>query len=128
MPIIFSSLSVPLHSFICVQISPVQQGLPSTPQSPLSLSTRHLLTSTLLELDKPSMPSPPQSPIPEDTTNYGNCHDFSKVSSVSWVSQSQSSSKSSVLSSRVKDSHTAALAVPHKTEVGLHHTLSFMRN
>ncbi|XP_049921300.1 synaptonemal complex protein 2-like [Epinephelus moara] len=98
------------------KISPVQQVLPSTPPSPLSLSTRHLLTSTLLELDKPSMPSPPQSPIPEDTTNYGNCHDFSKVSSVSWVSQSQSSSKSSVLSSRVKDSHTAAPAVSHKTE------------
>nr|XP_033486036.1 synaptonemal complex protein 2-like [Epinephelus lanceolatus] len=98
------------------EISPVQQGLPSTPPSPLSPSTRHLLTSTLLELDKPSMPSPPQSPIPEDTTNYGNCHDFSKVSSVSWVSQSQSSSKSSVLSSRVKDSHTANPAVSHKTE------------
>ncbi|XP_029292237.1 synaptonemal complex protein 2 isoform X3 [Cottoperca gobio] len=93
------------------EINPIQQSLPSASQSPLSLP---LLTSTLLELDKPSMPSPPQSPIPEapvHSSHYG----FSKMSSVSWVS-SQSSTKSSVLTSTVKDSPIAALAVSHQTE------------
>ncbi|XP_035863720.1 synaptonemal complex protein 2 isoform X6 [Sander lucioperca] len=97
------------------EISPIQQHLPSTPRSPLSLSARPLLTSTLLELDNPSMPSPPQSPFPEDTVNHGSHYSFSKVSSVSWLSLSQSSTKSSLLTRRVKDS-PAALAVSHKTE------------
>ncbi|XP_039657476.1 synaptonemal complex protein 2 isoform X4 [Perca fluviatilis] len=96
------------------ELSPIQQHLPSAPQSPLSLSTRPLLTSTL-ELDKPSMPSPPQSPFPEDTVNHGSHYSFSKVSSVSWLSLSQSSTKSSLLTRKVKDS-PAGLAVSHKTE------------
>lgn len=65
------------------------------------------------------MPSAPQSPFPEDPTNHGSYSSFSKVSS---VSLSQSSTKSSVLTRGVKDSATAALAVFHKTEVGLFHT------
>ncbi|XP_034732402.1 synaptonemal complex protein 2 isoform X2 [Etheostoma cragini] len=97
------------------EISPIQQHLPSTPRTPLSLSTQPLLTSTLLELDKPSMPSPPLSPFPEDTVNHGSHYSFSKVSSVSWLSLSQSSTKSSLLTRRVKDS-PAALAVSHKAE------------
>ncbi|XP_074501267.1 synaptonemal complex protein 2 [Sebastes fasciatus] len=82
------------------EISPIQQRLPSATQSPLSLSARPLLTSTLLELDKPSMPSPPDSPFPEDTVNHGSRYGYSKVSSASWVSLSLSSTK---------DSPTAAL-------------------
>ncbi|XP_022597535.1 synaptonemal complex protein 2 [Seriola dumerili] len=84
------------------EISPVQQHLSPAPRSPLSLSLP-LLTSTLLDLDKQSMPSPPQSPFPEDTINHDHLYGFSKVSSVSQVSLSQSSTKSSVLSRRVKD-------------------------
>ncbi|XP_044207947.1 synaptonemal complex protein 2 isoform X3 [Thunnus albacares] len=95
-----------------VETSPVQQRLFSAPRSPLSLSTCPLLTSTFNELDKPSLPSPPQSPFPEDTVNHGRHHDFNEVSPVSRVSLSQSS----VLSIRVKDSTTASLAVSQKTE------------
>ncbi|XP_042347777.1 synaptonemal complex protein 2-like [Plectropomus leopardus] len=95
------------------EISPIQQCRPSSGRSPLS--TRPLLTSTLLEQDKPSMPSPPQSPFLDDTINQGSHYGFSKVSSASWVSLSQSS-KSSVLISRVKDSPAPAPAVPHKAE------------
>ncbi|XP_038579496.1 synaptonemal complex protein 2 isoform X5 [Micropterus salmoides] len=94
------------------EISPVQHGLPSPSQSPLSPSTVPLLTSTLLELHKPSMPSAPQSPFPEDTADHGHNYGFSKVSSVS-LSQS---TKSSVLTTRVEDSPTAAMAVFHKKE------------
>ncbi|XP_071331947.1 synaptonemal complex protein 2 isoform X2 [Trachinotus anak] len=99
-----------------VERSPVQQRLSPAPRSPLSLSTLPLLTSTLLDLDKPTMPSPPQSPFPEDTVNDDRLYGFSKVSSVSQVSLSQSSIKSSVLTSRVKDSPSTALTVSHKTE------------
>ncbi|XP_023283356.1 synaptonemal complex protein 2 [Seriola lalandi dorsalis] len=84
------------------EISPVQQHLSPAPRSPLSLSLP-LLTSTLLDLDKQSMPSPPQSPFPEDTINNDHLYGFSKVSSVSQVSLSQSSTMSSMLSCRVKD-------------------------
>ncbi|XP_054465353.1 synaptonemal complex protein 2 [Anoplopoma fimbria] len=94
------------------EISPIKQHLPSASQSPFSLSYRPLLTSTLLELDKPSMPSPPQSPFPEDTVNQGSHYSFSKVSSVSYVSSTQSS----VITRRVKDNPTATLAVSHKKE------------
>ncbi|XP_041802431.1 synaptonemal complex protein 2 [Chelmon rostratus] len=76
----------------------------SPPQSPLSLSTPPLLTSTLLELGKPSMPSPPQSPFTEDTIHSGGHYSFSKVSS---VSLSLSSTKSAELGSRVQDSSTS---------------------
>ncbi|XP_076597979.1 synaptonemal complex protein 2 [Chaetodon auriga] len=79
---------------------------PSPPRSPLSLATLPLLTSTLLELGKPSMPSPPQSPFTEDTADSGHHCGFSKVSS---VSLSLSSTESAVLSGRVKDSSTAVL-------------------
>ncbi|XP_070695015.1 synaptonemal complex protein 2 [Pempheris klunzingeri] len=90
------------------EISPIQEHLHSPPRSPLSLSAQPLLTSTLLELDQPSVSSHSQSPFPEDS--HGCHYVFSKVSS---VSMSQSSTKSSVLTSRVKDSSTAA---SHKTE------------
>ncbi|XP_033942241.1 synaptonemal complex protein 2 isoform X2 [Pseudochaenichthys georgianus] len=95
------------------EISSIQQSLHSAPPSPLSPSARPLLTSTFLEQEKPPMTSPPQSPIPEVTVSsrYG----FSKMSSVSWVS-SQSSTKSSVLTSRVKESPDDSLAVSHKRE------------
>ncbi|KAK1898688.1 Synaptonemal complex protein 2 [Dissostichus eleginoides] len=95
------------------EISSIQQSLHSAPPLPLSPSARPLLTSTFLELEKPPMSSPPQSPIPEVTVSsrYG----FSKMSSVSWVS-SQSSTKSSVLTSRVKESPDDSLAVSHKRE------------
>ncbi|XP_070767245.1 synaptonemal complex protein 2 [Enoplosus armatus] len=92
------------------EMSPIQQRLPPPSQSPLSLSTLPLLTSTLLELDKPPMPSASQSPFPEDTVNH---YGFSKVS---LVSLSQSSTKSSVLTRGVKDSPTAALPVLRKAE------------
>ncbi|XP_035513508.1 synaptonemal complex protein 2-like [Morone saxatilis] len=86
------------------EMSPIQQHQNSSPRSPLSLSTLPLLTST--QLDKPPLPSPPQSPFREDTVNYGHHYGFSKVSSVSL-----SSTKSSVLSNRIKDSPTAVLAI-----------------
>ncbi|XP_075331608.1 uncharacterized protein sycp2 [Odontesthes bonariensis] len=94
----------------------VQQHLLSAPQSPLTLSSRPLLTSTLLELDSARVTSSPQSTFPEDTISHG-CHlDFSKVSTGSFVSLSQSSTKSSVLSKRIKARSTAALSVSLKSE------------
>ncbi|XP_035992236.1 synaptonemal complex protein 2 [Fundulus heteroclitus] len=86
-----------------------QKHLSSAPQS-LS-STQPLLTSTLLELDKPPVPSPPQSPFPGDN----GCHlDLSKVSSVSLGSLSQSSPQSSVLSGKIKESSTGVLTMSFK--------------
>ncbi|TKS77440.1 Synaptonemal complex protein 2 [Collichthys lucidus] len=88
-----------------VETSLTQQSSP--PRSPLALSTLPLMTSTLLELEKPPIPSPPQSPLLEDTThNYGCNFDFSKVSSVSLPS-----TKSSVFSCRVKDTPAEVLDV-----------------
>ncbi|KAM8864625.1 uncharacterized protein sycp2 [Spinachia spinachia] len=92
------------------EINPIEQCLSSSPRSPVSLCTRPLLTSTLLEQDKPSMPSPP--PSPEDSVNQGSHDGFSKVSSVSWVPSSQSS----VLTSGVKTSPTTSLAGSCKKE------------
>ncbi|KAJ4934026.1 hypothetical protein JOQ06_006833, partial [Pogonophryne albipinna] len=89
------------------EISSIQQSLHSAPPPPLSPSARPLLTSTFLEQEKPPMSSPPQSPIPEVTVS--SRYDFSKMSSVSWVS-SQSST------SRVKGSPDDSLAVSHKRE------------
>ncbi|XP_029132895.2 synaptonemal complex protein 2, partial [Labrus bergylta] len=86
---------------------------PSLSESGLPLSDQPLLTSTLLELDKPSMPSPHQSPFTEDAIQQDYYLNFSKVSS---VSLSQSSTKSSVHNKRAKDSPTSALAVSHKRE------------
>ncbi|XP_029013447.1 synaptonemal complex protein 2 isoform X2 [Betta splendens] len=97
------------------EISPVQHCLSPAPQCPLSLSTQPLLTSTLLELDKPSMPSPLKSPFPKDIANNGNHSSFG-VSAVSQGSLSLSSTKSLGLTKRVKDSPSFALAVSHKTE------------
>ncbi|XP_060930612.1 synaptonemal complex protein 2 [Limanda limanda] len=96
------------------KISPNQQCLSPAPQSPSPVFTQPLLTSTFFELDKPSLPSPPQSPFPED--NNSNLYGISKVSSISRVSLSQSSTKSSLLTGRVKESPRAALTVCHKTE------------
>ncbi|KAM6981964.1 synaptonemal complex protein 2 [Tautogolabrus adspersus] len=86
---------------------------PSLPESGLPPSVQPLLTSTLLELDKPSMPSPPQSPFTEDAVQQDCYLSLSKVSS---VSLSQSSTKSSVHTKKTKDSPTSALAVSHKRE------------
>ncbi|XP_030279267.1 synaptonemal complex protein 2 isoform X4 [Sparus aurata] len=91
------------------EMSPIQQ--PSPLPSPLSLPTVPLLTSTLLELDKVSLPSPSQSPFPEDTDNHGCHYGFSKISSVSQVSLSLSSTKSSVVSVGVKDSPSAVSSI-----------------
>ncbi|XP_069382156.1 synaptonemal complex protein 2 [Paralichthys olivaceus] len=96
------------------EISPNQQCLSPAPQSPLPVFTQPLLTSSFFELEKPSLPSPPQSPFPED--NNSNLYGIGKVSSVTRVSLSQSSTKSSVLTGRVKESPSAALTVFHKTE------------
>ncbi|XP_063745820.1 synaptonemal complex protein 2 [Eleginops maclovinus] len=97
------------------ETSPIQQSLHSVPPSPLSPSTEPLLTSTLLELEKPYMSSPPQSPNPEITVSRSSHYGFRKMSSVSWVS-SQSSTKSSDLPSQVKESPNDALSLSHKTE------------
>lgn len=70
-----------------------------------------------------SMPLRPQSPFPEDAVNHGCYYGFSKVSSVSQVSLSLSSIRSSLLSSTVKDGSTAVLA--SETEVVLYHTLFY---
>ncbi|XP_047465945.1 synaptonemal complex protein 2 isoform X2 [Mugil cephalus] len=106
----------PARELNAAEIGTTQQHLSSTPQSPLSLSTRPLLTSTLLELDKPTMPSPPPSPFPEDAIGHSCHYGFSKVSSVSRVSLSQSSTRSSVITGGVKSSPTIVLAVSVKTE------------
>ncbi|XP_030588703.1 synaptonemal complex protein 2 isoform X3 [Archocentrus centrarchus] len=91
------------------KISPIQQRLSSATYSPLS--TRPVMTSTLLELDKPPLLSPAQSPFLNDTISFGHHCSLSKVSSVS-----QASTNSSVLTSKVKDSPTDALAISLKTE------------
>ncbi|KAF7658588.1 hypothetical protein LDENG_00010860 [Lucifuga dentata] len=93
------------------EISPVK-ALSFAPQSPLS----PLLTSTAVELEKPSMLFSSQSPSLEDTLNCRLCYDFSKVSPVSHASLSYSSTKSSMPSSIVKAHLSAALAVAHKKE------------
>ncbi|XP_024862049.1 synaptonemal complex protein 2 isoform X1 [Kryptolebias marmoratus] len=93
-----------------------QQHLSSAPRALLSPSTQPLLTSTLLELDKPPVASPSSSPIPEDTVSY-SCHlDFSKVSSGSLASLSHSSPKSSVLSPKIKNSSSAPMTESLKSE------------
>ncbi|KAM6924887.1 synaptonemal complex protein 2 [Xenentodon cancila] len=97
------------------KMRPVQPHLSSAPQSFLSPSSQPLLTSTLLELDKPTVTSPPQSPVPEDVVGLECNLEFGKVSSGSLVSLSQSSSKSSGLS--YKDTTTAGLTVSPKTEL-----------
>ncbi|KAM9855210.1 uncharacterized protein sycp2 [Aulostomus maculatus] len=85
--------------------SATEQCLFSAPQSPLSLSSHPLLTSTLLELDKPCMPSPPQSPFPDVTVGYDCHYGLTEVSPVSQVSLNQSSAKSSSVSSPCRKRH-----------------------
>ncbi|KAK9515487.1 hypothetical protein VZT92_026131 [Zoarces viviparus] len=92
------------------EINPNEQSLPSAPPSPFSLSARPLMTSTFVELDKPSMPSPLQSPFLEVTVNHGSHYSFSQVSSASL------GSSTSVITSGVKDSPAAALPVSRKKE------------
>ncbi|KAM4738199.1 LOW QUALITY PROTEIN: synaptonemal complex protein 2 [Anableps anableps] len=104
----------PPSGLCAAEICAVQQHLSSAPQSLLSPATQPLLTSTLLELDKPPVPSPPQSLFPRDTLPSGCNLDLSKVSSVSLGSLSQSSPKSSVLSQRIKDSSAAVLTMSFK--------------
>ncbi|KAM4570552.1 uncharacterized protein sycp2 [Fundulus diaphanus] len=102
----------PPTGLTAAEMCAVQTHLSSAPQS--LLSTKPLLTSTLLELDKPPVPSPPQSPFPGDSLTNG-CHlDFSKVSSVSLGSLSQSSLQSSVLSGKIKESSTGVLNMSFK--------------
>lgn len=122
-----SKQSVPSHTSLggqipapptelsAAKISTIEQHLSSEPHSPLS--SRPLLTSTLLELDKPPLPSPAQSPFPNDTISHGHRCSLSKVSSVSQISLSSSSINSSVLTSKVKDGPTVALALSVKAEM-----------
>ncbi|XP_047228681.1 synaptonemal complex protein 2 isoform X4 [Girardinichthys multiradiatus] len=99
------------------EICAVQQRLSSAPQSYLSSSTHPLLTSTFLELDKPPVPSPPQSPFPGDTLTNGYHLDLSKVSSVSLGSLSRSSPKSSVLSRNINSTAVLTMSFKEKTPV-----------
>ncbi|XP_014846919.1 PREDICTED: synaptonemal complex protein 2 [Poecilia mexicana] len=93
----------PPTGLTAAEILPVQQHLSPVPPSLLSPSTQPLLTSTLLELDKPPVPSAHQSPLPGVALPSGCNLDLSKVSSVSLDSLSQSSPKSSVLSRNTKE-------------------------
>lgn len=102
---------------ICSQMCSVLQHLSAALQPSSSPPTQPLLTSTLLELNKPPVTSPSQSPFPEDTIGHQYNLEFSKVSSVSLVSLSHSSSKLSGLGDTYKDTSTAALTVSHQTEV-----------
>ncbi|KAM9342503.1 uncharacterized protein sycp2 [Pholidichthys leucotaenia] len=86
--------------FSAAKVGKNQQHLSLAPQSPLS--TQPLLTSTLLELEKHTMPSLAQSPR-EGTVNPGCHYHFSEASSVSQVSPSQSSIMSSLLTSSIKE-------------------------
>ncbi|XP_013766244.1 synaptonemal complex protein 2 [Pundamilia nyererei] len=108
-------IPAPPTELSAAKISTIEQHLSSAPHSPLS--TRPLLTSTLLELDKPPLPSPAQSPFPNDTISHGHCCSLSNVSSVSQISLSLSSINSSVLTSKVKDGPTVALALSVKAEM-----------
>ncbi|XP_076019485.1 synaptonemal complex protein 2 [Genypterus blacodes] len=96
------------------QISPVE-ALLSVLQSPFLLPSQPLLASTGLRLDKSSVPSPLQSPSLGDTFGHRLHYDFSKVSPMSHISLSNSSTKSSS-PSRVKGNTSAAQAVAHKVE------------
>ncbi|XP_028266468.1 synaptonemal complex protein 2 [Parambassis ranga] len=78
-------------------------------------ATKPLLSSTVIEMDNPPMPSPPQSPFHRDSVNYSHQNGLSKESSLSLDSLSQSSTKSSILSCRDKNS-SVLLAVSRETE------------
>ncbi|XP_076734450.1 synaptonemal complex protein 2 isoform X1 [Maylandia zebra] len=108
-------IPAPPTELSAAKISTIEQHLSSAPHSPLS--TRPLLTSTLLELDKPPLPSPALSPFPNDTISHGHCCSLSNVSSVSQISLSSSSINSSVLTRKVKDGPTVALALSVKAEM-----------
>ncbi|XP_034029114.1 synaptonemal complex protein 2 [Thalassophryne amazonica] len=97
-----------------LEISPVQRCPPSPPQPSLSLSSHAPLTSTLLDLDKPSLPSPPQSPFPN--VNYDLRYGSSKASPVSWASVSRSSTKSTGRIKKRKAESTLSPVMPHTIE------------
>ncbi|XP_043982155.1 synaptonemal complex protein 2 [Gambusia affinis] len=93
----------PPTGLTAAEMCAVQQHLSPARPSLLSPSTQPLLTSTLLELDKPAVPSAPQSPLPGVALPSGCNLDLSKVSSVSLGSLSHSSPKSSVLSRNMNE-------------------------
>ncbi|PWA30974.1 hypothetical protein CCH79_00010636, partial [Gambusia affinis] len=93
----------PPTGLTAAEMCAVQQHLSPARPSLLSPSTQPLLTSTLLELDKPPVPSAPQSPLPGVALPSGCNLDLSKVSSVSLGSLSHSSPKSSVLSRNMNE-------------------------
>ncbi|XP_029975455.1 synaptonemal complex protein 2 [Salarias fasciatus] len=80
----------------------------SASPSPVCLPSQPLLTSTVNEQDKSPAPSPPQSPLPEETLSYGRYYGMTKNSTPSGPSLSPSSTKSSVLTDGDKDGPTAA--------------------
>ncbi|KAM3617871.1 uncharacterized protein V6R79_012194 [Siganus canaliculatus] len=88
---------------LSAEMSPVQQRPTASPPSPLC--TLPLLSSTVVEQDKLSMPSPPQLQFVEDQ------YSLSKVSVASLNSQHSSSAESSGLNNRVKDMQAAVLVV-----------------
>ncbi|XP_028308865.1 synaptonemal complex protein 2 isoform X2 [Gouania willdenowi] len=92
-----------------------EENLFSAPQSPLSLPTEPLLTSTAIEQVKPQVPSPSQSPYPKDS-DYGQRFAFAKKLPVFKASLSQSSSKSSVVTGRIKESPSPPQNVSPKIE------------
>lgn len=74
--------------------------------SPSPLPGRHPWTSTQLELDKPSMPSPLLSPFTESTVGHDRHNGPAKVAPLSQVSLSPSSDTSSALTRGVKEVHS----------------------
>ncbi|XP_058499749.1 synaptonemal complex protein 2 isoform X5 [Solea solea] len=104
----------PENNAFTAEISPNQQCLSPAPLSPLSLPIQPLMTSTLLELDKPPTPSP-QSPFPEDIVHHGSLYGFS-MSEISEGSLSQLSTKSVMITSKVEDSQSLSLSVFNETE------------
>lgn len=109
-----SSKTQSIQSFHSLPLLAGQTLAPSPPTRPSAAEP--ILTSTLLDLDKPPVPSLVQSPFPEGSINCGHHSSFSKVSSASLVSLSQSSTKSLVLKSGVKDSPAASVNASLKTE------------
>ncbi|KAG7520462.1 hypothetical protein JOB18_029913 [Solea senegalensis] len=104
----------PENNAFTAEISPNQHCLSPAPLSPLSLPIQPLMTSTLLELDKPPTPSP-QSPFPEDIVHHGSLYGFS-MSEISEGSLSQLSTKSVMITSKVEDSQSLSLSVFNETE------------
>ncbi|CAB1445715.1 unnamed protein product [Pleuronectes platessa] len=85
--------------------SPNQQCLSPAPQSPSPVFTQPLLTSTFFELDKPSLPSPPQSPFPEDNNNNLYGIRPSRKRHVSKSSNSEEDEKEEKMKSKMRAQH-----------------------